>query len=210
MNVIEHLNSYYPQFSDPILLKDLESVSSIRKVSKGEKLMDVGSYIKFMPLIISGLIKIMREDSEGNEVLLYYLESGNTCAMSMNCCMKIEKSGIRAIAEEDSEIIMIPVEFVDEWVSKHKQWKDFVLSTYSNRFDELLEAIDIFAFKKMDERLYKYLQKRKELYGDKAFQITHQEIAFELNTSREVVSRLLKKLEQNGLIIITKTGVELS
>ena len=210
MNLLDTLNIHYPQFTDEKLLQDLGSVAVIKTVKKGDKLMDVGSYIKFMPLVISGLIKVMREDADGNEVLLYYLEAGNTCAMSMNCCMKIEKSGIRAIAEEDSEFIMIPVEYVDDWVSKHKQWKDFVLNTYSSRFDELLEAIDIFAFKKMDERLYKYLQKRTELFGDKASQITHQEIAFELNTSREVVSRLLKKLEQNGQIAVTKTGIKLN
>lgn len=209
MNVRDTLNVFYPQFSDSHLLNDLEVVATFKEVKKGDLLMDVGSYIKFMPLVISGLIKVMREDDQGHEILLYYLESGNTCAMSMNCCMKIEKSSIRAIAEEDSKIIMIPVEYVDDWVSKHRQWKEFVLNTYSNRFDELLTAIDIFAFKKMDERLYKYLKKRTELLGEKAAQITHQEIAFELNTSREVVSRLLKKLEQNGLINVSKSGIKL-
>lgn len=209
MDILEHIQKHYPQFTDSNLLEDFCKVSSYKTISKGEKLMEVGSYIKFMPLVLSGVIKVMREDEDGNEVLLYYLESGNTCAMSMSCCMKIEKSAIRAIAEEDTEIIMVPVEHVDNWISKHRQWKEFVLNTYSNRFDELLNAIDIFAFKKMDERLYKYLKKRTDFLGEKATQITHQEIATELNTSREVVSRLLKKLEQNKLISISKKGINI-
>ena len=207
MDILELIHKYYPQFSDSKFLQEIERVAQVKKVDKGDKIMEVGSYIKFMPLVLTGVIKVMREDEDGNEILLYYLESGNTCAMSMTCCMKAEKSGIRAIAEEDSQIIMIPIEYVDDWISKFREWKEFVLRTYSNRFDELLNAIDIFAFKKMDERLYEYLKKRTDLLGEQAKQITHQEIAFELNTSREVVSRLLKKLEQNKMIEISKKGI---
>ena len=203
------LKKYYPIFSDKALIEAIEQVASIKQVAKGDFLMDVGSYIKFMPLVISGLIKVMREDEEGNEVLLYYLESGKTCAMSVSCCMHLEKSSIRAVAEEDAEILMIPVEYVDEWISKYKDWKNFILNSYSMRFDELLEAIDIFAFKKMDERLLSYLKKRMQLLGDKAADITHQEMALELNTSREVVSRLIKKLEQNKQIKVTKNKIQL-
>lgn len=203
------VSQYFPMFRDIKLLEAIDSVASFKIVPKGELLMDVGVYIKFMPLVLNGLIKVMREDNEGNEILLYYLESGKTCAMSMTCCMQLEKSSIRAVAEEDTEIVMIPVQYVDDWISEHKEWKHFILNTYSRRFDELLEAIDIFAFKKMDERLLSYLQKRAEVLGDKAFNMTHQEMALELNTSREVVSRLLKKLEQNKQIKITKSKIVL-
>jgi CRP/FNR family transcriptional regulator, anaerobic regulatory protein len=196
-------------FRDQKLLGAIDSVASFKKVPKGELLMDVGGYIKFMPLVLNGLIKVMREDKEGNEILLYYLESGNTCAMSMSCCMQLEKSSIRAVAEEETEIVMIPVQYVDDWISEHKEWKHFILNTYSRRFDELLEAIDIFAFKKMDERLLSYLQKRTDVLGNNAFNMTHQEMALELNTSREVVSRLLKKLEQNKQIKVTKSKIVL-
>ena len=113
------------------------------------------------------------------------------------------------MAEEDTEIVMIPVQYVDDWISEHKEWKHFILNTYSRRFDELLEAIDIFAFKKMDERLLSYLQKRSDVLGENAFNMTHQEMALELNTSREVVSRLLKKLEQNKQIKVTKSKIVL-
>jgi CRP/FNR family transcriptional regulator, anaerobic regulatory protein len=204
------LKKHFPNFSDKELLEAIEQVASVKNVAKGEFLMDVGAYIKFMPLVTKGLIKVMREDKEGNEVLLYYLESGKTCAMSVSCCMQLEKSSIRAVAEEDTALILIPVEYVDQWVSKYQQWKHFVLNSYSKRFDELLEAIDVFAFKKMDERLFKYLQKRSKVLGDKAFEITHQEMALELNTSREVVSRLLKKLEQNKQIKVLNNKIQLS
>lgn len=203
------LKQYFPNFTDKALLEAIETVASLKSVPKGDFLMDVGSYIKFMPLVIDGLIKVMREDEDGNEVLLYYLESGKTCAMSVSCCLHLERSGIRAEVEEDAKLIMIPVEYVDEWISKHREWKHFILNSYSNRFDELLEAIDIFAFKKMDERLLKYLQKRFDLLGEKASVITHQEMALELNTSREVVSRLLKKLEQNKQIKLSKNKIKL-
>ena len=196
-------------FRDKKLLEAIDWVASFKTVPKGELLMDVGVYIKFMPLVLNGLIKVMREDNEGNEILLYYLESGKTCAMSMSCCMQLEKSSIRAVAEEDTEIVMIPVQYVDVWISEHKEWKHFILNTYSRRFDELLEAIDIFAFKKMDERLLSYLQKRSDVLGENAFNMTHQEMALELNTSREVVSRLLKKLEQNKQIKVTKSKIVL-
>jgi CRP/FNR family transcriptional regulator, anaerobic regulatory protein len=196
-------------FRDKKLLEAIDSVASFKIVHKGELLMDVGVYIKFVPLVLNGLIKVMREDNEGNEILLYYLESGKTCAMSMSCCLQLEKSSIRAVAEEETEIVMIPVQYVDDWISEYKEWKHFILNTYSRRFDELLEAIDIFAFKKMDERLFSYLQKRSDVLGENAFNMTHQEMALELNTSREVVSRLLKKLEQNKQIKITKSKIVL-
>jgi CRP/FNR family transcriptional regulator, anaerobic regulatory protein len=205
----QYLHTFYPSFTEPSLVKAIEDVAIISTVKQGEFLIDVGTYVKYMPLVISGLIKVMREDSEGKEILLYYLEKGKTCAMSVTCCMHIEKSSIRAIAETDPELILIPVAYVDEWISNFKEWKYFILNSYAERFDDLLEAIDIFAFKKMDERLFNYLKKRTLAMGNGANNITHQEMAAELNTSREVVSRLLKKLEQNKQIRYYKNKIEL-
>ena len=204
-----NLKIYFPFFRDPFLLEAILRVASYKKIKKGDFLMDVGTYIKFMPLVIHGVIKVMREDKDGNEILLYYLDSGKTCAMSVSCCLKLEKSTIRAVAEEDTELLLIPIEYVNAWISKFEEWKQFVLNTYSNRFDELLNAIDIFAFKNMDERLLNHLKKRASFLGEKAFSITHQEIALELNTSREVVSRLLKKLELNNFITVTNNKIVL-
>ncbi len=189
------IKDYFPSLSHPELLKEIVEVSELREVPKGEVLMDVGRYIQFMPLLLKGVIKIYREDEDGNEILLYYLESGKTCAISMTCCMQKEKSSIRAIVEEDTEFISIPVQYVDEWMMKHRAWKDFILMTYTNRFDQLLTALDVIAFKKMDQRVLHYINEKLKSSDKKHITNTHQEIALELNTSREVVSRMLKKLE---------------
>ncbi len=172
-------------------------------------MLDFGNYIRTIPLVVSGSIKIVRENENGNELLMYYLGQGDTCAMSLTCCMSHSKSEIRAIADTDVELFMIPVEKVDEWMFKYKSWKSFIMQTYSKRFSELLATIDSIAFLKMDERLIRYLQDKFEKLGNKEIHITHQEIATDLNTSREVVSRLLKQLEKRGEVVLGRNKIEL-
>jgi CRP/FNR family transcriptional regulator len=196
----ELIRTHFPLLAQPDLLADISAVGTLQSAKEGEILMEVGRYIQSMPLVLEGLVKIIREDEEGNEILLYYLEGGKTCAMSMTCCMQQEKSNIRAVVEEDAQMINIPVRYVDEWMMRHQAWKNFILLTYNQRFEQLLHAIDVIAFKKMDERLLHYLREKIKA-SEKAFiSSTHQEIAYELNTSREVISRMLKKLELAGLI----------
>ena len=162
-----------------------------------------------MPLLLSGAIKVLREDQDGNELLLYFLERGTTCAMTLTCCMGNSRSEIRAIAELDTTLIMVPIQKMEEWTGKYKSWRNFVLASYHTRLMEMLETIDSIAFMNMDERLVKYLRDKQKIGGEPVINSTHQEIAYELNTSRVVVSRLLKKLENLGKIKLNRNSINI-
>ena len=208
MELTEQLiKSRFFSFREPGLLEEIMKVGVYDRVAPEIVLMDVGRYIKTVPLIISGSVRIMREDSDGRELFLYYLMPGETCAVSLTCCMANLQSSIRAVAEEESQIIRVPVEYVDIWASKYASWKNFVMNTYRSRYEELLLTIDSIAFMKMDERLWKYLNDKAELTGAKELAITHQEIADALHSTREVISRLLKQLERNGEIKLGRNRV---
>ena len=166
-------------------------------------------YVNFIPIILSGSLKIMRQDDNDKETFLYFLTAGDTCAMSLTCCTANKPSSVRAVAEEDSEMIMVPVEKLDIWMNKYPSWKAFVFQTYQKRFEDLLEAVDSLAFKKMDERLWRLLKKKAGLQEKRYVYSTHQELADELSTSREVVTRLLKKLEGMGKIKTHRNRIEL-
>lgn len=201
------IKQHFPLLNDKALLEEIEKVGARKTVEAGTQLMDIGKYIKYMPLVVNGSVKITREDEDGNEILLYYLEGGNTCAVSFTCCMHQEKSSIRAIAEEETTLLMIPVEYMDVWMGKYKDWRDFVLLTFSQRMDELFETLDSIAFDSMDKRLIKYLKDRARVLKKEEFSITHQEIALSLNSSREAVSRLLKKLENMGRVKLGRNQI---
>ena len=172
-------------------------------------MMDIGSYVKGMPLLVSGAIKVLREDKDGNELLLYYLEKGETCSMTMTCCMGQTKSEIRAIAETDAKLIMIPIQKMELWTSKYKTWRNFVFESYHNRLNEMLHTLDSIAFDNMDERLLAYLKEKARVNEDKTIHSTHQEIAYDLHSSRVVISRLLKKLENLGRIELHRNYIEI-
>lgn len=190
------------------LLSEINQVGTIKEVSAGQKLMEIGDYIRSMPLLVSGAIKILREDEDGDELLLYFLERGETCAMTLTCCMGHTKSEIRAIAETDTKLIMIPIQKMEEWTGKYKTWRNFVFQSYHDRLEEMLKTIDSIAFLKMDKRLLKYLKEKVHITGSKTINNTHQEIAYELHTSRVVISRLLKKLEKLGKIALHRNSIE--
>lgn len=191
------------------LLDEIIEVSKIVSIKKDDVLMDIGKYIKSMPLLISGAIKIMREDFDEGELLLYFLERGDTCAMTLACCMGDKKSEIRAIAENDGVVAMIPVGKMEEWMGKYKSWRAFVFESYNSRFNELLLAIDNIAFMKMDERLLNYLHEKSKIENTKIINKTHKEIAYELNSSRVVISRLLKALENEGTVKLNRNTIEI-
>lgn len=191
------------------LIEEIAVVSKLHSFKEGDILIDFGDYIKKMPLLIKGAIKILREDFDEGELLLYFIEKGDTCAMTMACCLGQTKSEIRAIAETDGIVIMIPVEKMEEWLGKYKSWRVYVFNSYNNRLKEMLSAIDNLAFMKMDERLLKYILEKSKINATKHIQNTHQEIAFDLHTSRVVVSRLLKALENEGKIKLHRASIEL-
>ncbi|KYP16395.1 Crp/Fnr family transcriptional regulator [Flavihumibacter sp. CACIAM 22H1] len=204
---ISELQQQFPAFEKG-LVQEIEANSEIRSFTAGEQLMRTGQYFKSTLLIIDGLVKVYREDDQGNEFFMYYLQPGQACALSMVCAVKQETSQIMAKAVKDTEVISIPLSYMDEWMSKYKSWYHFVLETYRSRFEELLVTIDHIAFRAMDERLEFYLKKHVQTLGSNTIPLSHQEIADELNSSREVISRLLKKMEQLGKVKLQRNSIE--
>ena len=203
------LKESYGYIFEEALLEEIEKVASFREFKADDYLIEIGDYIKTMPLLLHGAIKILREDENGDELLLYFLERGDTCAMTLTCCMGQSKSRIRAIAETNGAMLMIPVEKMEDWLTKYKTWRNFVFDSYNVRLMEMLEAIDTLAFMNLDERLYKYLTDKAKVLGNTEINTTHQEIAYEMHTSRVVISRLLKALELKGTIKLHRNKIEI-
>lgn len=194
---------------DSELLQKISEVANIMSFDKNDIIIDIGESLKQIPLLINGNIKVLREDKNGEELLLYVLESGDTCAMSLTCCMAKSASKIRAVADEDTNVIMIPLKYMQLWFNTNQSWRNFILESYQERFDEMLETIDSIAFLKMDARLYKYLTDKVKLTASTTLNITHQEIAEDLHTSRVVISRLLKQLENEEKIKLGRHKIEI-
>lgn len=208
MHETDHFKPNNSTFQDKELLSLIAQHGIVKNIKAGDTILDYGQFIKSVPLIVSGCIKIVRQDEEGHELFLYYLYAGETCAMSLTCCMANQKSEIKAVAEEDTQIIFIPMQYLDEWMLQFSEWKNFIMNTYSIRFRDLLATIDNIAFKKMDERLEAFLTEKTQVLNNKTIAITHQEIAIALNTSREVISRLLKQLEKQRKIVLGRNKIE--
>ncbi len=208
MTTTEALQHHYGYLFEPELLEEIKKVGVLKKVQQGQTLMQIGETIKSMPLLLNGAVKVLREDEEGNELLLYFVEKGDTCAMTFSCCMGDKKSGIRAVAETDTELLMIPVSYLETWMGQYKTWQRFILDSYHARMMELMETIDTLAFLRMDERLLKHLQDKAKVTHDDVIYVTHQEIAYDLHTSRVVISRLLKKIENEGKIALSRNQIK--
>lgn len=204
----EDIKSLFPGFSKS-LTEEIDTNACIQEFKAGDVLIRTGQYIKNTVLVISGKIKIYREDDNGGEFFMYYLQPGQACALSMICATKNETSQIMAKVVEDAELIMVPLSLMDKWMMQHRSWYEFVIETYRSRFEEVLDVVDNIAFKAMDERLVFYLKRHKDAANSTKLNLSHQEIATELNTSREVISRLLKKMEQRGLLILQRNQIEL-
>ncbi len=200
--------AYGAVFEDA-LIKELIEISTIYDFEEGDKLIEIGEYIKKMPLLLHGAIKIMREDKDEGELLLYFIEKGDTCAFTLICSLGEKRSEIRAVAETSGSLAMVPVSKMEEWMGKYRSWRNFVLNSYNNRLSEMLVAVDNLAFMKMDDRLLSHLQEKAKINNSTIINNTHQEIAYELNTSRVVISRLLKSFENDGLIRLNRKNIEL-
>lgn len=207
--MLQELQKDYGHIFEQELLEAIAEVAILKEVPAGFKLMEVGQYVKSMPLLLEGAIKILRDDDNGDELLLYFLEKGDTCAMTLSCCMGQTKSEIRAIAETHTKLIMVPIEKMETWTSEFKSWRNFVFDSYHNRLMELLETVDKIAFLKMDERLLEYLREKAKVNSDNTIHSTHQEIAYDLHSSRVVISRLLKKLENQGLVKLNRNNIKI-
>ena len=205
----EKLENYFSFVFEKELLDEIEEIGIYKKLHKNEILVDLGDKMRGVPLLLEGAIKIVREDKKGEEILLYFLERGDTCASSFASAISNGKCGIRAIAEKESEIIFLPTEKLDEWLVKYKTWRNYVIDSYNIRLNEMMETIDTLAFMRMDERLFKYLTDKAQIMRETSLNTTHQDIAYDLHTSRVVISRLLKQLENEGKISLHRNRIEI-
>lgn len=203
----EILEKRFPYF-EPGLRQAISREGRITELNEGDEMIREGQYIKSFPLLLEGVVRVCRMDTEGRELLLYYLNPGEVCAMALTCCMGHTKSNIRAVTESKVTQVQIPVPCLDLWMVQFQSWKEFIMYAYRKRFDELLETIDGIAFKNMDDRLIKFFADRYRTTGSTIYSGTHQEIALLMTTSREVVSRLLKKLEHDRKIIISRNKID--
>jgi CRP/FNR family transcriptional regulator, anaerobic regulatory protein len=195
-------------FFEKELQNEILKIGIYKTFLPNEVLIREGQFITSFPLVIKGLIRVTRNNDDGNELLLYYLKQNEVCAMSLTCCMTNLSSNVKAVAEEETEVIMLPVEMLDNWMCKYPGWKQFVMQTFQNRFRELIETIDSIAFLNLDERLVRYFSDRFKTSGATTLNETHQDLALKLNTSREVISRLLKKLEKEGKIKLSRNFID--
>ncbi len=203
----EKLSGYYSNTFEKGLIDEIINIGIYRTIDSGGTLIDIGDSMTHVPLIIDGAIKIIREDKNGDEIVLYFLEKGDTCAISFVNCINRSKSMFRGVAEKETEGIFIPVNKIDDWLIKYKSWRHFIIDSYHIRLIEMVESIDSLAFMKLDDRLLKFLTEKVKIMKTKMLKITHQEIADDLNTSRVVISRLLKQLENQGKIKIRRNRI---
>lgn len=209
MDARAYLDRYFPKFETG-LKEQIAAHCIIRKISAGERLIQTGQYFRSTMLVTEGRLKLYREGEEGSEFFMYYLVPGDACALSMVCASQAHAtSEIMAQAIEDSVVLMIPLQMMEELMQEYKSWYSFVVETYRSRFEELLQIVDQVIFKGLDERLIIYLERQQKTLNTNQLQLTHQEIANDLNSSREVISRLLKKLEQQQKIALHRNYIEI-
>jgi CRP/FNR family transcriptional regulator len=209
MEKTELLRKTFP-FLEKNLLTEISEASALHNLKSGQSILGEGDYIKSFPVVLAGCLRVVRISEDGNELLLYYLNQGEICAMALTCCMGLQKSNIKMIAEEDSVVLTVAVELPEKWMSEYRTWKEFMMYSYRKRFDELINTIDSIAFMKLDERLIRFFEDRYKATGKTIFPGTHQDIALQLNTSREVISRLLRNLEKKNLVITERNSVDYS
>jgi CRP/FNR family transcriptional regulator len=195
-----HLPEY---FTDEELRNQIQQNGIRKYFPRDSIIMNPGDAIEYMPIVLAGAIRVMIQNSEGQERYLYHIHPGESCAMSLTCCQSMRRSEIHAITEEETEVLFIPVQFVETWSCYH-QWKKYLSETQAQRFSELLETIELLAFSNLDEQIWSYLMQRAQAHGSNMLKITHQEIALEINTPREVVTRLLHQLKQRGKIEMSR------
>lgn len=205
MDFVEQFKTLF----EPALVKALDKHSSLVNIKAGETILDIGQTVRSMPIILAGTVKISRIDDDGKELLLYYVNPNESCAMTFTCCMQHYPSEIKAVAEEDVTLLTIPIQYMDEWLVKYPTWKSFVMKTIRNRFNEMLNVIDQIAFQKLDERLVHYLKEKSKVTGSTLINLSHEQIAAEMATTRVVISRLLKALENEKKVLLYRNQIKL-
>jgi CRP/FNR family transcriptional regulator, anaerobic regulatory protein len=202
------LSGHFPALEKE-LIDEMAVIGEFKTLQEGELLIRTGQNIRSTILVVDGLIKIYREDEEGDEFFMYYLDAGKACAVSFVCALGKETSGVMAKAVSTSTVLAIPANYVNEWMGKYKTWSQFAVNSYRERFEELLIVIDHVAFRNMDERLVFYLKRHQEKLNSNIITTSFTEIAQDLNSSREVISRLMRKLAEKGILVLHGSHVEL-
>jgi CRP/FNR family transcriptional regulator len=203
------IESCYLDVFEKNLIEELAEVGYYQKIPKDELLIDIDDELTHVPMILSGVVKIIRRDKQGDEIVLYYLEQSHTCAISFVNCINRNKSIFRGVAEQDVEAVFIPVQYIDEWLVKYKSFRHFIIDSYHFRLLEMVDSIDSLAFLKLEERLFNYINEKMKITNTNTLEITHQELAEDLNSSRTVISRLLKQLEQNGKVRMHRNRLQI-
>lgn len=198
----------FPDFENE-LVNEISKEGELVLFPADDLIMDIGQKVEQIPLIVKGIVKVFREDEEDNEIFLYYLNPGEACAITLICSAREGFSKIKAIPMEDTTAVVLPISKLDEWMPKYQSWYFFVMDSYQDRFEELLKVVDAIAFRQMDERLIEYLEKTAVASQSNKIKETQSQIALELNSSREVIGRLLKKLEQQGMVKVSRNQIEL-
>jgi CRP/FNR family transcriptional regulator, anaerobic regulatory protein len=206
MAMQKELQALFPHLEDE-LYNELIKYGELKEVTAGTTMLKIGQTIRATMLVLNGVVKLYQEDEEGNEFFIYHIQPGQACAVSMVCTYQAERSQVMAKALTDVTILAVPLQYMDKWLSQYKSWHYFVIKTYRARYEELLRTVNEIAFKNMDERLEFYLKSQVKQLGN-IVKLTHQDIATDLNSSREVISRLMKKMERNGWIIIHRNSFE--
>ncbi len=202
-------SAHFSGIFEASLIEEIALYGEVMNFREGDLIMDYDRYIKMMPIILTGTIKVLRRDDHGKEILLYYLSSSESCSLAYSCCLENKKSEVRAIAEDELQLIAIPHTKLDEWLCKYPGWKNYIMRSFSARFLEMLRSIESIAFNKLDERLVSYLKDKQRFSGSSVIRASHYQIADELATSRVVISRLLKQLENQGKIVLYRNEIKL-
>jgi len=208
-SLVSYIQQLFPALGKQEIAQAIADKSTMLSFGPGKILMDTGDPIRLIPLVVKGSIKVVRADDAGHEVLLYYIQPGESCAMTLSSCIKQRHSNVKAVVQQPSEIIGIPADMVYMLSRKYPEWLDFVLESYALRFDELLEMVDEIGFASLDQRLAKYLREKSESLGTLVPHISHQEIADDLGTARAVVSRLLKQMERKGMVKLSRGRIKI-
>lgn len=197
------------KISDPDFKKEITAGNDLKVFPSGSVILDINSYIHYIPLVVSGSIKVIKTEEDGREILLYYLVPGESCISSILSGLSQDKSKVKAIVEEDAEILMISIPKAKEWLKKYPEWTDFIFNLYQKRFEDLLDVVNSVAFQKADARLLSLLHQKSRLYNNKELSVTHQQLADELGMTREAISRVLKQMEKEGQIVLSRNKITL-
>lgn len=203
---LENLNEFK---SLPEIREKLAAYGLVKTFKEGDVILNENAYINAIPIVTKGNIRVLRTDEDGRELLLYYIKAGESCIMSFLGGMHHDTSKVKAIAEEETEILFIPIDKVSLLIKQFPEWLDYIFRLYHKRFEELLEVVNAVAFKKMDERLLQFIKKKCEITNSHTLYVTHEQMANELGTARVVVSRLLKQMEESGLVQLGRNKITL-